>query len=273
MGPIVLRGLLSSTLYHRLHLLSFITRLLLSSNRYADEADKLIKNFHKITEENQGLDVFSANMHSLNHLPWQVKNFGPLWCTSAIMFESANHLLKAKFSGTVNHLRLIVERYNRYKSIKRRKPVKDALHDLCLILRKEKKSFQPNHCVQKNWRGGSAEKFWFYTCSIKNLNLQSISKSEPNAYVSFMSEGDKLFGVIEKFFSFSSTNYGVVSCFTVIECAKPENFDLNIFSFIHVKLSGKQIECKVSDISGKMLKAVYDGKIFLSPLLDVFEHD
>ena len=234
---------------------------------------KYKKNFHKITEENRGLDVFSANMHSINHLPWQVKNFGPLWCTSATMFESANHLLKAKFSGTVNHLRLIVEWYNRYKSIKQRKPVKDALHDLYSILRKEKKSFQPNHCVQRNWRSGSAEKFWFDTCSIKNFNVQSISKSEPNAYVSLMSEGDELFGAIEIFFSFASTNYAVVSCFAVIECVKPKNVDLNIFSFIHVKLSGKQIECNVSDISGKTLKVVYDGKIFLSLLLDVFEHD
>ena len=89
-------------------------------------------------------------MHSLNHLPWQVKKFGPEWCTSAKMLESANHLLKAKLSGTVNHLRLIVEMYNRYKSVKRRKPVKDALHDLCLNLRKEKKSMQQNHWFKKN---------------------------------------------------------------------------------------------------------------------------
>ena len=79
----------------------------LSSSRYAQEADRLIKKLHQITAENYRLDIFSANMHSLNHLSWQVTNFGLLWFTSAIMFESANHLLKANISGTVNHLSLI----------------------------------------------------------------------------------------------------------------------------------------------------------------------
>ena len=114
MGPIVLRGSIFPALYERLYLLSYFTRLLLSSNIFVNEADKLIKKFLRKIEEIYGPHVFSPNVHSLNHLSWQVKN-RPLWCISAIMFESANYVLKTKFTGTVNHLRLIVERYNRKK--------------------------------------------------------------------------------------------------------------------------------------------------------------
>ena len=56
-------------------------------------------------------------MHSLRHLAWQAKNFGPLWTTSATAFESAHHILAVKFTGSVNHLELLVERYSRCKRL------------------------------------------------------------------------------------------------------------------------------------------------------------
>ena len=50
----------------------------------------------------------SINFHLLSQLVWQVKSIGPLYTTSASMFESANRLLIAPLTGTVNQCQLLV---------------------------------------------------------------------------------------------------------------------------------------------------------------------
>ena len=47
------------------------------------------------------VDIFTANMDSLNHLYWQVRNFAPLWCTSATrhFFQQDKH---ENFSGSLS---------------------------------------------------------------------------------------------------------------------------------------------------------------------------
>ena len=171
MGPIVLRGLISPALNERLHLLSYFTRLLLSSIIFVNEADKLIKKFLNQMEEICGTNVFSPNVHSLNHLSWHVKNYGPLWCTSAIMFESANYLLKTKFTGTVNLLRLIVEWYNRNKKIRREMPSNDALFGFCQKLRRERATMQPSLRVPTVLSTCKMEKTFFDSLRVKNFNI------------------------------------------------------------------------------------------------------
>ena len=272
-GPIVLRGLISPALYERLHLLSYFTRLLLSSNIFVNEADKLIKKFLNQMEEICGPNVFSPNVHSLNHLSWQVKNYGPLWCTSAIMFESANYLLKTKFTGTVNHLRLIVERYNRNKKIRREMPANDALFGFCQKFRKERETMQPSLRVPTVLSTCKMEKTFFDSLRVKNFNIHSFQKNEHNACISFIRDGTAVYGLVEQFHSARDVNYAIVSTFKILKTEKPEDVSLNILSYIEVELSGKQSECTASQISGKMVKILYNSKTFLTPLLDVFEHD
>ena len=90
------------------------------SSKYVDAADELIQFFLKRTEDAYSDIVFSPNLHSLSHLAWQVKNFGPLWACSSMIFESANYLLKSKFTGTV---------------------AEDSLADLCHQFRNTTKRF------------------------------------------------------------------------------------------------------------------------------------
>ena len=120
--------------------MSYAIRLLLLSSENCDLADELIKQFHFLTYEAYTDKVFSANIHSLNHLAWQVKCYGPLWCTSAIMFESANYLLRCKFTGTVSHLKVLVERYIRNKNSMLMSPQRDRLYGLCRQFREKKRS-------------------------------------------------------------------------------------------------------------------------------------
>ena len=138
-GPSVLPFSISPALCERLYLLRYFTRLLLSSNIFVNEADKLIK----VSAPNRR-NVFSPNVHSLSHLCWEVKKYGPPGCISAITFESANYLLKTKFTETVNHLRMIVERYNRNKNIRQEMPANDTLLGFCQKFRRERETMQPN---------------------------------------------------------------------------------------------------------------------------------
>ena len=55
----------------------------------------------------------SINFYLLRHLSWQVRSIGPLFTTSAFMSESANRLLLAPPTGTVNHCHVLVQRFIR----------------------------------------------------------------------------------------------------------------------------------------------------------------
>ena len=51
-------------------------------------------------EELYGLSHCTFNVHCLTHLAQCVKDCGPLWATSAFVFESHNHVLLNMFNGT-----------------------------------------------------------------------------------------------------------------------------------------------------------------------------
>ena len=59
----------------------------------------------------------SINFHLLRHLAWQCKTFGPLWTTSATMFENANNHLIKTLTASFNTCSLIVSRYIRNRQL------------------------------------------------------------------------------------------------------------------------------------------------------------
>ena len=58
-----------------------------------------------------GNESQSFNFHSLRHLVYQVRRFGPLWLYSAFSFESANHLLLRSVAGSIKTPDKIVEKF------------------------------------------------------------------------------------------------------------------------------------------------------------------
>ena len=106
--------------------LVFAVRELYESSKNTEIADKLLSEFCvSMNEKTEKMD--SINFHLLRHLGWQVKNIGPLFVTSAAMFESANRLLIAPLTGTVNHCQLIVQRFIRAKLIQKMEIENDCL--------------------------------------------------------------------------------------------------------------------------------------------------
>ena len=264
-GPVVLRHQVCQDLYDRFYLLGFITRQLLSSRSFATEAEALIQFFLKKTEEADDHQVFSANVHSLNHLSWQVEQFGPLCCTSAMMFESANYLLKTKFTGTVNHLRLLVERYQRNKEQRRKKPQGDALETFCLALRGER-STQPD----KETNAHNSPNF---KLRINGQYFQADSANEANSLAVFNVAGENLMGIIKSFIIKNSKLSATVEPFEIIESFKPSAVTANVYSFFKVFSKAELINVETSNILQKLIKIQIENQLFFVPILNVFEHD
>ena len=141
-GPVLLKEKTPQKLFERLSILSYAIRLLLMTRKYADEAESLIRVFLMRTEQEYTDIVFSPNLHSLNHLAWQVRNFGPLWTCSSKMFEAANYLLQSRFTGTVILLPLIIEPYHRNRDTLKQKVDDNYLADLCHRMRNTAKCFE-----------------------------------------------------------------------------------------------------------------------------------
>ena len=113
-SPIVFMNKLTASLYNHLINLSFGVRLLLESS--SDSNVSLAKTclnifYREMSNIHQGRGrVETINVHCLNHLPDQVKNFGPLFCQSAMSFEAANRTLGEVFTGSNTECAIICRR-------------------------------------------------------------------------------------------------------------------------------------------------------------------
>ena len=201
-GPVLFREILDFNMFERFHLLSYFIRLLVFSTKNCDGADVLIKRFDLLTSEAYGENVFSANINSLNHLAWQIRCFGPLWCTSAMMFESKNYLLRCKFTGSVDHLRLLLERYLRNKNCSKQNPRHDILFDMCNKLRNHL-SFNRKPLLVSEVPDDLRILFnakYFGNQKFNNFVIDAAEISCPNSFVSFYFYDEKLLGQVLVFF-------------------------------------------------------------------------
>ena len=114
-SPVVFRKCIPGTLYESLLNLVFGVRLLLESSRENDIllSENLLNQFFSNI-----VDIFDGNersetinVHSLRHLPDQVRRFGPLFAFSAMSFESANRILSEVYSGTHHECDVICRRF------------------------------------------------------------------------------------------------------------------------------------------------------------------
>ena len=116
---IVFRPVLSDeSTFRDLSYLVFALRALYDSNKNAKFCALLLEVFCRNTSfKFPGRSFESINFHLLRHLAWQCETFGPLWTTSASLFESANHYLIRPVTCSVNTCKLLFQRYIRNKEI------------------------------------------------------------------------------------------------------------------------------------------------------------
>ena len=278
LGPPILYGKVSKVAYTRFMLLSYSIRLLLTNSCYCDEAEPLIKKFLDLTVAQYDEYCFTIKVHFLNHLSWQVRNYGPLWCTSAFMFESANHLLSRPFTGTVNHLDLITEQFLRRKKLLSTKLKKDNLVGFAQTLGNTSKEFIERRVVDETalpLHYNPDDDCLRSTMQVNCLKLDSLTYStNANAYISFEDCSVLKFGEIVVFEKSENTTC-LVNLFNVKQTIGVEKSSAppDVISFVVVEYSGYQQEVFVNSIKNKLVRIDVDDKVCLSVLLDHFEHD
>ena len=207
-APIVFQTYPESSVAHQLNLQSlsylvFSLRSMYESEAEAEFCGYLLEAFCYNMSLRYPLKKFdSINFHLLRHLAWQCKFFGPLWTTSATMFESANNHLIRTLTGTVNTCSLIVKRYIRNRHFDALEVKDDNLTGFLERLRgkqsslKEEYSMRQNE-VYKNFQSKfpGARLFCRYRGNF-NLDSQFYTRSESNSFVSFSSENEILVGQI-----------------------------------------------------------------------------
>ena len=113
-GVILLRSRVPDKVYNHYLQLVYGVRLLWETS-VEDEiqvAEACLDSFCREAVDNFGTEKCErSNLHCLWHLKHQVRQFGPLFVSSVMCFESANRLLVRLFTGTVSQCEVKSRRY------------------------------------------------------------------------------------------------------------------------------------------------------------------
>ena len=292
-APIVFQTYPESSVAHQSNLQSlsylvFSLRSMYESEAEAEFCGYLLEAFCYNMSLRYPLKKFdSINFHLLRHLAWQCKFFGPLWTTSASMFESANNHLIRTLTGTVNTCSLIVKRYIRNRHFDALEVKDDNLTGFLETLRgkqsslKEEYSMRQNE-VYKNFQSKfpGARLFCRYRGNF-NLDSQLYTRSESNSFVSFSSENEILVVQILLFIEQDSVIMCVVQLYDVVDKIV---LDLSSTDFRERKINfeplGYLVEkssevrvLKCSLIDSKLIPFLFLDNLYFIHVLTHFEHD
>ena len=259
--------------------LVFATRLLYDNNQHTKECDILLNKFcRSMRDKTEKMDTI--NFHLLRHLSWQVENVGPLFTTSAAMFESANRLLIAPLTGTVNHCQLMVCRFLRAKLVSKMEVEDDSLSSMIKGIREPTKfdesfSFTEGQETQ-NFKSKFPEAQLF--CRIYYTHfLGSVSYgrgSNADNFVAAVFDDDIFVGEI-LFFYRDPTTGCLVRKFEIVKKIKLVETDIKLevpFGFI-VGKEIENIEIPLNAIRCKLFRFVFQDSVYLISMLKHYEHN
>ena len=102
--PLPIMQIFMPALYFNHYMLLVYSIYILSQPTISDKsvnlAEQLIHEFVMQFSDLYGLKNMTCNLHSLLHLPQNVRDFGPLYTTSCFPYENANGILKKLVTGT-----------------------------------------------------------------------------------------------------------------------------------------------------------------------------
>lgn len=87
------------------------------SNEDLLRAEKLLSAWLKCVPVYLDYNAYTFNVHCLNHLPEQIRQFGCTWSINAAVFESWLGWVKKLNTGTTNILSVIMRRFVDYKTV------------------------------------------------------------------------------------------------------------------------------------------------------------
>ena len=184
-------------------------------------------------------------------------------------------MLNSKFTGTVNHLSLLVERYHRNKEAWRASiKENETLAAFCLKLRGNKpfrKDFLlPSQVPPDLFKQGRS----FYCCrKFENFSLEGLP-NEKDFFFSAEHNGALIWGKVCAFFTEEDKHYVSAQMVKILKSyASPLGTSKNVFSYHIVELYSKWKALNVKLVIKKMLHFKIASISYLVPLIDAFEHD
>lgn len=295
-GPIVLYNLLPENYFRHFLSLSVGIRLLLSneiSDSDIERADYALNYFNQRVVRLYGENFQSYNIHSLRHLPWQVRTSGPLWGFSAFGYESANHFLKMPLTGTRNQAILMGKRYLLRQECAMISVLKDPLESFIRqTLLKEKPPLNVQRFTQTSPAVDIriAQQACGWLCSEHvvhgrlehgNHQLHSIGYSRRrennDSIVGFVENGLRCYGEIQIFVTFNSICMALINKFTISQPYLP-NFAYVIvppefYVLIHT-VDYQSVWIGASDIIRKCcVISKQTNYMVVAPICEMFEHN
>ncbi|XP_072299437.1 uncharacterized protein [Eucyclogobius newberryi] len=119
-GTYVLQPYLESKYLHHFYLLSCSVHILLQDSITQESLNRAhfyLKDFVQKMAELYGEEHVTFNCHQLIHLCDSVENWGPLWATSALVFERNNKDLQALLRDVINSHDGIVKKFGIWQNI------------------------------------------------------------------------------------------------------------------------------------------------------------
>ena len=201
--------------------LSFGIRLLLESSAAENVriADHLLTQFgSEIVAIHDGNErIETINVQCLKHLPDQVKRFGPLFCYSAMSFESANRMLGDNFSGSNSECEIICRRILQKHKLSD-EDIKDSeLRQLFNKLsgRPIKDTFASSDEMKQTEALTAGQRQYPYAVFLNRLKAndtyfdsEAFSRSKlGNCFISYLENGEDSFGKIQYFVKIPNQPY------------------------------------------------------------------
>ena len=218
----------------------------------------------------------SINFYLLRHIAWQCTTFGPLWTTSATMFENANNHLIRTLTGMVNYCSLIVSRYIRNRQLGSFETKEDNLTCFIEKLKNKPSEFKEDLCVEKNeiFNETQAEypeaHLFGRFRGLFHLDSQSCTRSNANSFLAIREDGEFKVGQILLFVDRSSVIFCLVPLYEIIETVvivlrstefEKESDVLEPLAYRVTKLPDIQL-LRVDSVQNMLIKFFFLGDLF-----------
>ena len=268
LAPVIFRSFLKPGClqYESLLRLSFGIRILLQTQQEANitRAEKLLMRFSEDAVEIFGdKKCETINVHCLQHLPDQVRRFGPLFVMSAMAFESAHSFLAHFATGSHGFCQIISRRYLEYHELLKASVERDDLTLLARAWTNQEEVSQREKILQKELH----ETIQVSTARRLHPNAQIVSRCRlgryffdslcykrnlkgPNSHVYCQLKESLIFGQIEYFITFEDSvdQYAYVTLYETIRTSLSDDIDLKFRNFVQVVRSNQTMWLQVNQL-------------------------
>lgn len=267
--PVCIAGLLPKKFVDHFRLLSKSIYCLLKMEIKYEELNSVEIDLNRFVREYQvfyGKSAMTMNVHLISHLVSNVRNNGPLWCTSMFGFESSNGHLVKLFHGTTDVLKQISMKYI-LKHINHVKEPSKQIERTFTFCEPKKITLIENYLKVLNDMGlpVQREKFPIFTAlNIGTVKYTSVEYTRAKKSCDYVIRfNNTKYGKIIFFFEFEHLNLMMIELLDVT----------NRIDHIHEVCHSKFLIVEVTEINEKLVHYNMFGSSFICSRPNTYEKD